>query len=353
MADTVLVTGGLGFIGSHFVRLLLHERGDLRVVNLDKVTYAGNPDNLADIASDKRYTLVRGDAADRALVERLFAREKPKLVVNIAAESHVDRSILDPTPFLQTNVQGVQVLLEAARSHGVTRFLQISTDEVYGDIPVAQPAADEDDPLRPSSPYSASKAAADLLCLAYVRTYGLPVIIVRSSNNYGPNQFPEKLIPLIIRSAVDGHRLPVYGDGKQLRDWIYVEDNVRAILRVIEAGQPGAVYNIATGKEQQNITVVREICRLVSRETGQDLDTLLARIEFVKDRPGHDRRYATRTTRITRELGWRPSVGFQEGLTQTVQWYLSNPQWLARVLTGEYHQYYETVHERSWNEKPV
>jgi dTDP-glucose 4,6-dehydratase len=353
MAHTVLVTGGLGFIGSHFVRLLLRERPGLRVVNLDKVTYAGNPDNLASVASDPRYRFVRGDIADREFVDHLFVQERPEIVLNFAAESHVDRSILDARPFLQTNTQGVQVLLEAARSHLVARFLQVSTDEVYGDIPSDQASAGEDAPLRPSSPYSATKAAGDLLCSSYARTYRLPVLIARSSNNYGPNQFPEKLVPLTIRNALNGKPLPVYGDGKQVRDWIYVEDNVKAILLVMDRGQVGRVYNIATGYSRENETVVREICDLIGEETGFDRQELLGRITRVKDRPGHDRRYASSTARIRGELGWSPNFQFREGLRRTIQWYISNTAWLERVTSGAYHQYYDQVYTHSWGQEPA
>src|SRR2546426_4901504 len=239
MSTKILVTGGYGFIGSHFVRLLLRERPGVTVLNFDKLTYAGNPENLADIAGNPNHTAIVGDIADRTLVDRVFADGQPEVVVNFAAESHVDRSILDPEPFLRSNVHGVQVLLEAARRYGLRRYVQISTDEVYGDIPPGAPPADEDAPLRPSSPYSASKAAADLLCFAYTRTYRLPILVARSSNNYGSHQFPEKLIPLTIRNALARQSLPVYGDGRQRRDWIYVEDNVQAILRIIEGGDEG------------------------------------------------------------------------------------------------------------------
>lgn len=348
MADTLLVTGGLGFIGSHFVRLVLREWPGVRVVNLDKMTYAGNPENLAEVADHPAYVFVKGDIADRATVESVFSEHRPRIVVNFAAESHVDRSILDARPFLATNVAGVQMLLEGSRSQPVERFVQISTDEVYGDIPPGAPPADEDAPLRPSSPYSASKAAADLLCLAYARTYGVPIVIVRPSNNFGPNQFPEKLIPLMIRNALAGETLPVYGEGEQMRDWIYVEDAARGIARVVREGCVGAVYNVSTGEERPNIEVVRRLCQIIAEQAGRDPAETASGLRFVPDRPGHDRRYATVPRRIREELGWRPSVPFEEGLVRTVRWYLSHPGWVERVVSGEYLTYYQAVYDRRW-----
>jgi len=344
---TLLVTGGCGFIGSHFVRMALGT-GAWRVVNLDKLTYAGNLENVTDVLKSPHHRFVRGDIADRQGVRALLAEERPWAVVNFAAESHVDRSILDPTPFLQTNVLGTQVLLEAAREARVERFVQVSTDEVYGDAEGKDPFH-ESSPLTPSSPYAASKAAADLLCLAYARTYGVPVLIVRSSNNYGPYQFPEKLIPLLIRNALAGEVLPVYGDGLQRRDWLYVEDNCRAILRVLEAGRVGAIYNVGTGQERTNLEVVRTLCRILGEEAGLDPTEILRRVRHVADRPGHDRRYAMQTDRVRRELGWSPQVPFEEGLRRTVRWYLRHPDWVARVTTGEYLQYYEAVYLRRWS----
>lgn len=349
--ETILVTGGCGFIGSHFVRRVLRHP-EWRVVNLDKLTYAGNVENLADVGENAGYHFVKGDIADQILVERLFREERPGAVVNFAAESHVDRSILDPSPFLQTNVIGVQILLEAALRHGIKRFLQISTDEVYGDAEGKGPFY-EDSPLSPGSPYAASKAAADLLCLAYRRTYGLPVLIVRSSNNYGPFQFPEKLIPLIIRSALNGDDLPVYGDGLQQRDWLYVEDNAQAILRVLEKGNIGSIYNVGTGEERTNLETVRMLCRLLTQEAGLDPETLLGRIRFIKDRPGHDRRYALDSDRIRKELGWSPQVSFETGLRRTVRWYLDHADWVRRVISGEYRSYYEAVYLRGWKQPSI
>ncbi len=343
---TVLITGGCGFIGSHFVRLVLR-RTEWRVVNLDKLTYAGNLKNLAGVTEGHRYRFVWGDIADRVMVDGLFREEKPWAVVNFAAQSHVDRSILDPSPFLHTNVVGTQVLLEAARAAGLERFLQISTDEVYGDADGREPFT-EHSPLNPSNPYAASKAAADLLCLAYRRTYGLPVLIVRSTNNYGPHQFPEKLIPLVIRNALCGEMLPVYGDGAQRRDWLYVKDNVAAILRILEKGAAGAIYNVSAGEERSNLEVVQAVCRLVAEQGKVGLSDLLDRVRFVPDRPGHDRRYALDSMRVRRELGWSPAVPFEEGLRRTVRWYLDHRQWVEWMTSGEYQKYYEAVYLRGW-----
>jgi dTDP-glucose 4,6-dehydratase len=341
---TLLVTGGCGFIGSHFVRAAL---GVFGAVNLDKLTYAGDPARVADVAGHASYRFVHGDVADRSLVEALFEKEKPWAVINFAAESHVDRSILDPSPFLQTNVIGTQVLLDAARRHKVERFIQISTDEVYGDAEGKKPFCEEDAPS-PSSPYAASKAAADLLALAYGRTYGLSIIIVRSTNNYGPFQFPEKLIPLVIRNAVVGGELPLYGDGLQRRDWLHVEDNCRAVLAILERGEPGAIYNVGAEEAGTNLELVRALCRILSEEAGLDLDSLYGRMRFVADRPGHDRRYALNTDKIQRELDWRPRVPFDEGLRRTVRWYLNQREWLERIDSAEYRSYYEAVYVRNW-----
>ncbi|MFQ5873655.1 MAG: dTDP-glucose 4,6-dehydratase [Dehalococcoidia bacterium] len=346
--SVVLVTGGCGFIGSHFIRLVL-QRTDWRVVNLDKLTYAGNLENLEGVAEGPAYRFVRGDIGDRDRVDSLLREERPWGVVNFAAESHVDRSILDSSPFFQTNVYGVQVMLEAGRQSGVERFVQVSTDEVYGDADGKDPFH-EDSPLCPSSPYAASKAAADLLCLSYRRTYGLPILIARSSNNYGPRQFPEKLIPFIIRSALNGQDIPVYGDGLQRRDWLYVQDNCQAILDVLECGRLGAIYNVATGVEWTNLEAIQSVCRLLARQVGLDLDTLLQRVKLGKDRPGHDRRYALSTQRIHRELGWAPQVSFENGLKHTVRWYLESGDWAERVVCGEYRDYYEAVYLRAWGQ---
>jgi dTDP-glucose 4,6-dehydratase len=343
---TVLVTGGCGFIGSHFVHVLL-QRTAYDVVNLDTLTYAGDMSRLAHVEGLDRYTFVKGDIADPEITEELVARTRLWAVVNFAAESHVDRSILDSTPFLRTNVLGVQVLLEAARRHGVERFVQISTDEVYGDVS-AQPLSSEDSSPRPSNPYSASKAAADLLCLSYFRTHGIPVIIARSSNNYGPFQFPEKLIPLTALNALSGKDLPVYGDGLQRRDWLYADDNCEAILRVLEQGVPGSIYNIGTGEERTNLSVVEAVCDLVAVLTQQDPAALRARISFVADRPGHDRRYAMDTRRSREELGWSPRVAFSAGLECTIAWYVQNGAWVAKVAGSEFQAYYDAVYRHAW-----
>jgi dTDP-glucose 4,6-dehydratase len=342
---TILVTGGCGFVGSNFIQLVCAREG-WRVVNVDKLTYAGNLENLSGIAKE-RHRFVKGDIADRSLVNRLLEDEKPWAIVNFAAESHVDRSILDSSPFLQTNITGVQTLLESVRRHPVNRFLHVSSDEVYGDQE-GKGSSDEAAPLIPSSPYAATKAAADLLCLAYRRTYDVPVLITRSSNNYGPFQFPEKLIPLLIRNVLNGMKLPIYGDGRQVRDWLYVEDHCRAILAVLEEGNAGTIYNIATGTERTNLEVAEAICAAVAEEADLEVEKLRERIEFVTDRPGHDRRYALNTNRAQRDLNWAPLMPFDVGLRQTVRWYLAHQEWMAQVTSGEYRQYYESVYLKAW-----
>jgi len=343
---TILVTGGCGFIGSNFVRLVCAQ-DSYRLVNLDKLTYAGNLENVADVAS-KNHRFVKGDICDRDLLDHLLNEENPWAIVNFAAESHVDRSIMDASPFLQTNIAGVQSLLEATRKHPVERFVQISTDEVYGDKEGKEPSNEESAPL-PSSPYAATKAAADLLCFAYRRTYGSPVIVTRSSNNYGPYQFPEKLIPLLIRNALNDMELPVYGDGKQVRDWLFVEDNCRAILGVLEKGRVGSVYNIGTGEERANLDVVEAICVELAERKRLPLSELKGRVHFVADRPGHDRRYAIDTRRIRAEIGWKPRTEFTAGLKQTVDWYLDHADWVTRVTSGEYRKYYDSVYTHAWS----
>jgi dTDP-glucose 4,6-dehydratase len=342
---TVLVTGGCGFIGSNFVRLLC-AKANWHIINLDKLTYAGNLENLADV-SNERLRFVRGDIRDRALVEKILREDKPWAIVNFAAESHVDRSILDASPFIETNIAGVQTLLEAARAYPVERFLQISTDEVYGDKEKLAPSTEEA-PLVPSSPYAATKAAADLLCFSYRRTYGLPVLVTRSSNNYGPYQFPEKLIPLLIRNALSGLDLPVYGDGRQIRDWLHVEDNCRAILRVLEKGGVGGIYNIGTSVERTNLDVVEAICAAIARRMDMDLTSLRERIRFVADRPGHDRRYAIDTGRARSEIGWQPRMEFDRGIKQTVDWYIDHVEWISHLTSGQYQHYYDSVYTRAW-----
>ena len=342
---TLLVTGGCGFIGSHFVRSIL-KQGEWRVLNLDKLTYAGNLGNLKDIVEGDSYRFVRGDIGDRVLVDELYAKERPIAVVNFAAESHVDRSILNPVPFIETNTVGVQVLLEGARRHSVDRFLQVSTDEVYGDVDNGSPC-DEGRCLAPSSPYAASKAAADLLSLSYQRTYHLPVLIVRSCNNFGPFQCPEKLIPFMVRNIMKGQDLPVYGDGMQRREWIYVQDCVDATIQALEHGDEGVIYNISTEEEYTNLDVIHALCKIMAGELGMNATSLRHRIRFVADRPGHDRRYATCAERIRNQLAWNPTVAFEEGLRQTVHWYLTNPEWIENSPSGAYHNYYDAVYVRA------
>ncbi|MBL8178229.1 MAG: dTDP-glucose 4,6-dehydratase [Bryobacterales bacterium] len=328
----LLVTGGAGFIGSAFVRLVLAERPDCRIVNLDKLTYAGNLENLASVADSPRYSFVKGDIADGPFVMDLFAAEKPDAVVHFAAESHVDRSILSPDPVVRTNFYGTFCLLEAARVHGVARFQHVSTDEVYGSIEEPHDA-DEQYPLKPSSPYSASKAGADLLALSYRTTYKLPVTVTRASNNYGPYHFPEKLIPLMISNALEDKPLPIYGDGRQIRDWLYVDDHCRAVLAVLEKGRPGEVYNVGGSLALENVEVVRRILAATGKPESL--------MKTVADRPGHDRRYAITSEKIERETGWQPCMPFDDGLALTVQWYRDNTDWVRRVKSGEYRDYYE------------
>jgi dTDP-glucose 4,6-dehydratase len=342
--DTVLVTGGAGFIGGCFVRQCIAER-TCQIVNLDKLTYAGNLDSLRSVEHDPRYRFVCGDIAERETVDRVLAEYNPTAIVHFAAESHVDRSIDGPAEFVRTNVQGTFQMLDAARRHlaslpaerqAAFRFLHVSTDEVYGSLG-ATGRFSETSPYDPSSPYSASKAAADHLARAYFRTYRLPVLVTNCSNNYGPYQFPEKLIPLVILNAVEGKPLPVYGDGQNVRDWLFVEDHCRALWRVLEAGQPGETYNIGGNCEQKNLDVVQTICRIVDElRPGLPHAPCTSLITFVRDRPGHDRRYAIDASKIQRELGWRPEHDFASGMRRTVQWYLVNPEWVARVASGEY-----------------
>lgn len=327
----VLVTGGAGFIGSNLVRLLLAEAPDLEITNLDKLTYAGNLENLADVADGPRYRFVQADVADAPAVERVFAGGFDA-VLHLAAETHVDRSLEDASPFLRTNVLGTQVLLEAARRHGVARLVHISTDEVYGSAPPDR-SFDENAPLAPSSPYAASKASGDLLVGSYVHTFGLPAIVLRCTNNYGPYQFPEKLIPLMIANALEDRPLPVYGDGLQARDWIHVEDYCRAILAALRKGRVGEIYNVSAGRPRTNLEVIRTLLGLVGKPESL--------ITFVQDRPGHDRRYALDSTKFRNELGWEPRRSFQEGLAATVEWNRANAAWLERCRSGAYRDYYQ------------
>jgi dTDP-glucose 4,6-dehydratase len=326
------VTGGAGFIGSCFVRTAIAERWAERIVNFDKLTYAGNLENLAAIADDPAYRFVQADICDSDAVEETFTSEAPDAVIHFAAESHVDRSIHSPAPAIYTNLNGTFTLLEAARRNKVARFVHVSTDEVYGSIEPPQ-EADESYPLRASSPYSASKAGSDLLSLSYVTTYKLNLSVTRASNNYGPYQFPEKLIPLMISNALDDKPLPVYGDGQQVRDWLYVEDHCRAIRAVVEKGGAGEIYNIGGNCSLPNLEVVRRILKA----TGKP-DTLIAR---VADRPGHDRRYALTNGKLTRETGWEPAMNFERGLDATIDWYRRNSEWTRRVKSGEYRRFYE------------
>jgi dTDP-glucose 4,6-dehydratase len=328
----LLVTGGAGFIGSAFVRLVLATQPGSRVVNLDNLTYAGNLENLASISSHKDYRFVRGDIADQPLVESLLAEEKIDAIVHFAAESHVDRSILSSKPFFETNVLGTLSLLDAARKSKLARFVHVSTDEVYGDIE-APAEADEQFPLRASSPYSASKAGSDLLALSYVRTFGMDLSVTRASNNYGPYQFPEKLIPLMISNALDEKPLPVYGDGQQIRDWLYVDDHCRGIWAVLEKGAAGEVYNIGGNCSLPNLEVVQRILALTGRSASL--------ITTVADRPGHDRRYALTSAKMERELGWTPQMDFESGLRLTIDWYRTNSEWVRSIKSGAYREYYE------------
>jgi dTDP-glucose 4,6-dehydratase len=331
----ILVTGGAGFIGSCFVRTILGSEPD-EIINLDKLTYAGNLDNLSTVANHERYRFEHGDICDAALVGRLFERDRPDAVVHFAAESHVDRSILAPQAVFETNLRGTFTLLEAARAHGIGRFVHVSTDEVYGSLE-APLEADETFPLRASSPYSAAKAGSDLLALSYFTTYRLPVLVTRASNNYGPYQFPEKLIPLMISNALEGKALPVYGDGLQIRDWLYVEDHCRGILAVLRGGRDGEIYNIGGNASLTNMEVVRKI--LAAAGQPESL------IRHVTDRPGHDRRYALSSEKLTRETGWWPAMDFERGLARTVEWYRANTGWVNRVRSGEYQAFYATNYD--------
>ena len=347
----ILVTGSAGFIGANFVLDWL-AAGDEPVLSLDQLTYAGNLENLASLEADPRHTFVHGDIGDTALVARLLATHRPRAVLNFAAESHVDRSIHGPEDFIQTNVVGTFRLLEAVRAYwsglpeadqAAFRFLHVSTDEVYGSLAPGAPAFTEAHPCAPNSPYSASKAASDHLVRAWHHTYGLPVLTTNCSNNYGPFHFPEKLIPLMIVNALAGKPLPVYGDGQQVRDWLYVKDHCSAIRRVLQAGTPGATYNVGGWNEMPNIDIVQTVCALLDElRPKADGSRYAAQISYVKDRPGHDRRYAIDARKIERELGWRPAETFASGIRKTVQWYLDHPDWVAHVQTGAYREWVQT-----------
>lgn len=332
----ILVTGGAGFIGSNFVRQVLEAHPEYLIVNFDGLTYAGNLENLEEIEDNPKYRFVKGDICDRATVESTVKEHAIDVIINFAAESHVDRSIMGAAVFLETNVGGTNVLLEIAKEHRINRFVQISTDEVYGSLGSTGKFT-EQSPLHPNSPYAASKAAADLLALAYHHTYGTPVIITRCSNNYGPYQFPEKLIPLMIANALSNKPLPVYGDGQNVRDWLHVRDHCTAIDLVLHKGKPGEVYNIGGNNEWKNIDLVKLILKKLGKPESL--------ITFVKDRPGHDRRYAIDPSKTQRELGWAPNYTFEQGLTETVDWYLSHEPWWRRIISGEYQQYYKKMYE--------
>ena len=334
----ICVTGGAGFIGGNFVHYMVNKYPEYEILNLDLLTYAGNLETLKPVENEPNYRFVRGDIADREFIMDLFEKEKFDVVVNFAAESHVDRSISDPGIFVQTNVLGTQVLLDASKEYGVKRFHQVSTDEVYGDLPLDRPDLffHEDTPLHTSSPYSSSKASADLFVMAYFRTFGLPVTISRCSNNYGPYQFPEKLIPLMISRSLDNEPLPVYGKGENVRDWLHVEDHCRAIDLIIHKGEVGEIYNVGGHNERTNLEVVRTILKA--------LDKPESLIEYVTDRPGHDLRYAIDPAKIERELGWKPVYTFDTGIRQTIQWYLENKEWWGNIISGEYANYFENMY---------
>ncbi len=332
---SLLVTGGAGFIGSNFIIYLIENDYPYQIINLDALTYAGNLENLKSVENDDRYTFIKGDICDKALIENLFKKYKFDGIINFAAESHVDRSILGPEIFIETNIKGTLNLLEYAKTHSISKFLQISTDEVYGSLG-DEGLFTEETPLSPNSPYSASKTSADLLVRAYTHTFGLPALITRCSNNYGPYQFPEKLIPLMIINALSDKELPVYGDGKNVRDWLHVKDHCSAIMNVYEKGQIGEVYNVGGNNEWYNIDIVKLILKL--------LDKPESLIKFVKDRPGHDRRYAIDSSKISKELGWKPSYTFEQGIDETIKWYLDNKDWWMKIISGEYKNYYNKMY---------
>ena len=356
--QNVLVTGGAGFIGSNFVRHIQSEEPDVVVVNLDALTYAGSLENLADLPDHGRHTFVRGDICDEALVRDLLRTHRIDTIVHFAAESHVDRSIHGPGLFVKTNVTGTYTLLEAAREYWLNeggaslddaRFHHISTDEVYGSLGPDEPAWTEDIPYAPNSPYSASKAASDHLVRAYGHTYGLPYTITNCSNNYGPYQFPEKLVPLVILNALEGREIPVYGDGRQIRDWLFVEDHCRAVLTVLLKGSPGSTYNIGGGNQPDNVTVVQTLCEILDGSAPEVLSIpFRGLIRYIRDRPGHDRRYAMDWTKIRRELDWEPRYTLEQGLTETVRWYLDHPEWIEAVRERPD---YESWIERQYSER--
>ena len=334
----IIVTGGAGFIGGNFVHHMVNKYPDYEIINLDLLTYAGNLETLKSVEDKPNYKFVKGDIADRKFIFDLFEKEKPDMVVNFAAESHVDRSVVDPESFVRTNVMGTTTLLDACKTYGIKRYHQVSTDEVYGDLPLDRPDLffTEETPLHTSSPYSSSKAAADLFVMAYNRTYGLPVTISRCSNNYGPYHFPEKLIPLMISRALADESLPVYGTGENVRDWLHVSDHCQAIDLIIHNGRVGEVYNIGGHKEMANIDIVKIICKELGKPESL--------ITHVGDRKGHDMRYAIDPTKIHSELGWLPETLFKDGIKKTIQWYLDNKEWWQEIISGEYQQYYEKMY---------
>lgn len=334
----IIVTGGAGFIGGNFIHYMLEKYPEDHIVCLDKLTYAGSMDTIKSVMDRDNFRFVKGDIADRECVYKLFEEEEPDVIINFAAESHVDRSVTDPDVFLQTNIMGTGVLLDACRKYGITRYHQVSTDEVYGDLPLDRPDLlfTEETPIHTSSPYSASKASSDLLVLAYHRTFKLPVTISRCSNNYGPYQFPEKLIPLMIANALNDKPLPVYGKGVNVRDWLYVKDHCIAIDLIVRKGTVGEVYNIGGHNEKTNLEVINTILKELGK--GEEL------ITFVSDRPGHDRRYAIDPAKINKELGWEPTTLFDEGIKMTIRWYLDNKEWLENIISGEYQNYYEKMY---------
>ena len=338
MKKTIIVTGGAGFIGSNFIFHMLKKYPDYRIICLDCLTYAGNLSTLASVMDNPQFRFVKESITDREAVYRLFEEEKPDMVVNFAAESHVDRSIENPQVFLETNIMGTAVLMDACRKYGIERYHQVSTDEVYGDLPLDRPDLffTEETPIHTSSPYSSSKAGADLLVLAYHRTYGLPVTISRCSNNYGPYHFPEKLIPLIISRALADEKLPVYGKGENVRDWLHVSDHCEAIDLILHKGRVGEVYNVGGHNERTNLEVVKTILKA--------LDKPESLIEFVTDRPGHDLRYAIDPTKLETELGWKPKYTFETGIKQTIQWYLDNKEWWQNIISGEYANYFDKMY---------
>ena len=331
----IIVTGGAGFIGGNFVHYMLREHPEDEILCVDALTYAGNMETLAPVMDNPHFKFIKADIADREAIYAIFEQEKPEVIVNFAAESHVDRSIENPAIFLQTNVMGTQVLLDACRKYGIQRYHQVSTDEVYGDLPLDRPDLffTEETPIHTSSPYSASKASADLLVQAYHRTFGVPVTISRCSNNYGPYHFPEKLIPLMIANVLNDKPLPVYGDGKNVRDWLYVEDHCKAIDLIIHKGRVGEVYNVGGHNERKNIDIVKLICKELGKSESL--------ITFVADRKGHDRRYAIDPVKIQSELGWKPKTKFADGIKKTIRWYLDNKEWWQTIISGAYQNYYE------------